>query len=743
MDGSPVPQVSAAISHDRPEDTFRILLATDNHIGYNERDPIRGQDSINTFKEILQLAVTHEVDMIVLSGDLFHENRPSRDVLYQTIALLREYTMGSKPVEFELLSDPDEGKADGYSFPGINSEDPNLNVGIPVFSIHGNHDDPQGTGPAGALSAMDLLSATGLINYIGKSDLPHSDETAPTEGLLVKPVLLRKGSTHLAIYGIGNVKDTRMHYELRSNRVRMYMPEDDRAWFNLLLIHQNRVKHGPQESVPESMFDERVDLVVWGHEHDCRIIPEPVAGKPYMITQPGSSVATSLAEGESLTKYVALVEVLDGKYELTPLELRTVRPFVMESVSLFDELKEQSVEPDDQAGITKFLKKRAVSLITRANREREEKNRRAVERGEEPLEPMLPLVRLRVDTTGVPGMSNPIRFGQEFTGKVANPKDMLAFTRQKQAASKKAVAEAPNLDDLIDPDLPSAERFSRIRVSALVNEYLKAQSLELLAENGMSNAVMNYVDKDDTHSISEFVQKTLKKMHSEIAKSKGVNVDNETILQEQFERMKDLEEKRFDKERALEEEEDEDEEEEVRKIATTKPIQSGSVRARAVAQESDDDMMLNGAADDDFEDEEPPRTAAKGKGRAAAAPQGTASAAKGRGKSRTEKLFLDSDEDMDQEFVQESELEEEEAPKAKAKKAASSRASVLDGPVKKTPAAKKTAASASASGAKRGVRQTPAAQSQLSFAPTQRTSRVAATKARGRMQDAIEISDDD
>lgn len=44
-----------------PEDTIRILLATDNHIGYLERDPIRGQDSINTFKEILQLAVKNDV----------------------------------------------------------------------------------------------------------------------------------------------------------------------------------------------------------------------------------------------------------------------------------------------------------------------------------------------------------------------------------------------------------------------------------------------------------------------------------------------------------------------------------------------------------------------------------------------------------------------------------------------------------------------------------------------------------
>ena len=44
-----------------PDDTIRIMLATDNHIGYLERDPIRGQDSINTFKEILQLAVKNDV----------------------------------------------------------------------------------------------------------------------------------------------------------------------------------------------------------------------------------------------------------------------------------------------------------------------------------------------------------------------------------------------------------------------------------------------------------------------------------------------------------------------------------------------------------------------------------------------------------------------------------------------------------------------------------------------------------
>jgi double-strand break repair protein MRE11 len=65
-----------------------------------------------------------------------------------------------------------------------------------------------------------------------------------------------------------------------------------------------RVKHGPQEFVPEGMFDDSIDLVIWGHEHDCRIVPEPVGGKEYVISQPGSSIATSLADGEALPKCV-------------------------------------------------------------------------------------------------------------------------------------------------------------------------------------------------------------------------------------------------------------------------------------------------------------------------------------------------------------------------------------------------------------------------------------------------------
>lgn len=47
----------------------------------------------------------------------------------------------------------------------VNYEHEHLNVGLPVLSIHGNHDDPGGPDH---LAALDVLSAAKLVNYFGK-----------------------------------------------------------------------------------------------------------------------------------------------------------------------------------------------------------------------------------------------------------------------------------------------------------------------------------------------------------------------------------------------------------------------------------------------------------------------------------------------------------------------------------------------------------------------------------------------
>lgn len=49
------------------EDTFKILISTDIHLGYLEKDAIRGNDSYNTLNEILNCAKTNQVHAMSFS----------------------------------------------------------------------------------------------------------------------------------------------------------------------------------------------------------------------------------------------------------------------------------------------------------------------------------------------------------------------------------------------------------------------------------------------------------------------------------------------------------------------------------------------------------------------------------------------------------------------------------------------------------------------------------------------------
>lgn len=90
---------------DEESDTFKVFIATDNHLGYLEEDTIRGEDSFNTFEEILMLSKEEKADMLLLGGDLFHHNKPSRPTMYRTMNLFRKYCQGGGPINFRIVSD--------------------------------------------------------------------------------------------------------------------------------------------------------------------------------------------------------------------------------------------------------------------------------------------------------------------------------------------------------------------------------------------------------------------------------------------------------------------------------------------------------------------------------------------------------------------------------------------------------------------------------------------------------------
>lgn len=141
--------------------------------------------------------------------------------------------------------------------------------------------------------------------------------------------------------------------------------------FNIFVLHQNRVKHGEFVHIPETRLHNFLNLVIWGHEHECRISPEKIADRKYYISQPGkvtyvtlylqhtlilelriylenksikhcseltlgSSIATSLCEGESKPKHVGLLKINKDQFKMKALKLKSVRPFIFDNIDLRD-----------------------------------------------------------------------------------------------------------------------------------------------------------------------------------------------------------------------------------------------------------------------------------------------------------------------------------------------------------------------------------------------------------------------
>jgi DNA repair exonuclease SbcCD nuclease subunit len=44
------------------------------------------------------------VDMVLLGGDLYHENKPSRLAENKCLAILRKYVLGDRPVSLEVAN---------------------------------------------------------------------------------------------------------------------------------------------------------------------------------------------------------------------------------------------------------------------------------------------------------------------------------------------------------------------------------------------------------------------------------------------------------------------------------------------------------------------------------------------------------------------------------------------------------------------------------------------------------------
>uniref|UniRef100_A0AC35GXZ1 Mre11 DNA-binding domain-containing protein n=1 Tax=Panagrolaimus sp. PS1159 TaxID=55785 RepID=A0AC35GXZ1_9BILA len=400
-------------------DTIRILIASDIHAGYGEGKKIIDEDSFIGLEETLSHAAQQDVDFVLLGGDLFHESIPTRYTEHKVISLLRKYCLSDREVAMQMISDPKE-VFENSQFKLVNYEDPNINVGLPIFSIHGNHDDFSGKG----LMALDILHDAGLVNLFGKFN--------SVENIVVKPVLLKKGDAKVALYGIGSQRDDRLQRAFNTGKVKFCFPPDVDEWFNILIVHQNRPPRSTTRTTGSflhlSVLPSQMDLIIWGHEHKCEIepqfFPKGTADQDdgFFIIQPGSTVATSVSVDETSAKHVAVLEVKGKTFKSKSIPLQGTRQIIVEDLDLakvqpkpsLAKLKARTKDMEDE----KLIHAKLKEMIENAKKSKG------------PKQPDLPRMRLRViysdEWLKIPPANCRI-IGHKYDGKVANPSEIISI----------------------------------------------------------------------------------------------------------------------------------------------------------------------------------------------------------------------------------------------------------------------------------------------------------------------------
>jgi double-strand break repair protein MRE11 len=380
------------------------------------------------------------------------------------------------------------------------------------------------------LCGLDLLSVAGLVNYFGKQ--------SKIDDMIVKPVLFQKNENKLALYGIGNVRDERLHRTFKQKKCRFERPsENPDDWFNLFVIHQNRTAHSSTNYIPSDYIDNFFHLVLWGHEHECLIDPDQVSEDSFYITQPGSSVATSLCEGEAKAKHVAILTINGQDFEFEKVRLKTIRPFIIDSIILG---AVPNLNPSDSKAVKNYLHTKVLEMIETVKSDWLRHNT-----GDMPK----PLVRLKVEYTGGYGTFNPQQFGQNYVDLVANPADILLFYRKKKYAGKGKKSQ-PNID--VDFEF-IPDKLNDKNLQDFITEILCHNELQLLPENEFGSSIQAFVEKQEPNAIADFVNNTKTQAEKTIQSKDTVDYENVERLRDQVVIIKQERAERFASAMALDE----------------------------------------------------------------------------------------------------------------------------------------------------------------------------------------------
>lgn len=242
----------------------------------------------------------------------------------------------------------------------------------------------------------------------------------------------------------------------------------------------------------------------------------PRGWQVFHITQPGSSVATSLCEGEAIPKRVGLLEVQGRRFKLEEVPLQTVRPLIFRTVSVEDLVPDFKPSNSSNRGRGGFDPKKAIEDALVKYVEDLLRTQVPPLLTGHPSQPTLPLVRVRVEYDDEAHQLAAGRFGNNFHDRVANPSDILLFKKRPLQRSLKGGAdgsaftkeELEQMEGLLDGASGTTS------MEDLISTFFENgnNGLKLLGVKGIGAAVKRFIDKDDRDAIALIVDKQLKKV---------------------------------------------------------------------------------------------------------------------------------------------------------------------------------------------------------------------------------------
>jgi len=237
------------------------------------------------------------------------------------------------------------------------------------------------------------------------------------------------------------LKDIFFNLAFEKKSIKFRRPAGD-DWFNILVIHQTKERgttasNNLRSFVKESILPGFIDLVLWGHEHECIPNVKKCEATGINILYMGSTTITSLIEAESKPKHCFILNITRKDFSLIPIQLKNARPLLYGNLELSKcniqkngtiEYIDSQIQQAIITKITEMLKNADVSQI--------------------------PLLRLKVEYSGF-SVIRTEKIGLLLKGKIANcVKDFIKFYKRPATCKKPQPGSINqiNQNEIIEPE---------------------------------------------------------------------------------------------------------------------------------------------------------------------------------------------------------------------------------------------------------------------------------------------------